>query len=467
MKSLGLSLIVLSMFISTAHAEYDVVTITDSNAVSPDNPVIDGDWILWQDDVESDIDTGLDVFGRTVADPNVRAICVFSDDQEVPAVSGRYAVWQDDRNTKREIRALDLDLLSEPVFPNLTTNNSFHKRYPDISDNIIVWQDYRNGDTDIYMYNIATDTEQQVYQDDGESWGQFYPAIDGSLVVWQDTRHGNYQIYKCSIDGQPERVLATEGNQWYPDISGDLIVWEEQNSSNYDITVVAYNNVTETIWTHTIPSETTAFNALPAVSDGVVVWQEYNGTDYDIRGYDTVTGQFMEIAVGIEDDRKPAISGSRVVWQRNGTAIVGTELATSSSSLWVISPAAGQMIPAGMPVEIAWQLVPGTGDAPQTVDISCRVGESQVIPIAEDVPFTQGTVVWESTAGLNSQQCHIQVTDPAGSGLSGMFTIYQCSSLLTADLTGDCFVDMADMAELAHQWLACGNPYDAGCLTNE
>jgi hypothetical protein len=101
------------------------------------------------------------------------------------------------------------------------------------------------------------------------------------------------------------------------------------------------------------------------------------------------------------------------------------------------------------------------------VAIVCKVDDSQTIPSAEDVPFSQLSHLWESTAGIDSTQCEIHVTAAATSAVSDLFTIYECSPLLTADLNADCFVDMADVAEFARQWLDCGNPHDAGCLLTD
>jgi hypothetical protein len=48
--------------------------------------------------------------------------------------------------------------------------------------------------------------------------------------------------------------------------------------------------------------------------------------------------------------------------------------------------------------------------------------------------------------------------------LSGSAYIFApCANWLTADLSGDCFVDFADFAIMAAQWLKCGNSSDPNC----
>lgn len=42
-----------------------------------------------------------------------------------------------------------------------------------------------------------------------------------------------------------------------------------------------------------------------------------------------------------------------------------------------------------------------------------------------------------------------------------LFKIYICE--IEGDSTGDCIIDMYDLAVIAESWLQCGNPYDPGC----
>lgn len=455
--SLTVALYVL-MFTSAAQADYDIFSVTDSNAVNPSNPDICGDWVVWQDDQNSS--SKPDIFGYNLAEPNSIEICIFSNEQEIPAVSGRYAVWQDYRNSKRDIRAFDLQLQTEPTFTNLSLNNSFHKRYPDISGDIIVWQDYRNGDTDIYMYNIASDTETSVYEDGAETWSQYYPAIDESTVVWMDTRHGNYQIYMCTIGSSAQRVSATTENQWRPAVSGSLIVWEEIDSAN-NVTLVAYDIDSEGIvWTYAVPG--TQANA--AVSNGIIVWQEEGtgSTDYNIRAYDTSIGAYLDIAMANQDDRNPAISNRRIVWQRNGVEIVGTEIPLPTV-IQVDTPFTGNMYLAESQIDISWQLESGT--PPESVNIECSVNNgSDWQTVALGVSFADLHYLWEPIPDVNAIDCcQIRISDASdltASGISSVFSIFQCDSKLTADLNGDCFVDITDFAELVFQWLVCGNLHE-------
>ena len=52
-----------------------------------------------------------------------------------------------------------------------------------------MWQDDRNGNWDIYMYDVSTGVEQQITSDPTD---QILPAIYSNTVVWQDARNGYF-----------------------------------------------------------------------------------------------------------------------------------------------------------------------------------------------------------------------------------------------------------------------------------
>ena len=89
---------------------------------------------------------------------------------------------------------------------------------PDIDRNIVVWQDNRNGNWDIYGYNLTTRREFQITDNPHD---QTNPAISGNTVVWEDSRDGNLQIFAIVLDG-PEAARCT--TKLMGDVNGDCKV---------------------------------------------------------------------------------------------------------------------------------------------------------------------------------------------------------------------------------------------------
>ncbi|MCC4769463.1 hypothetical protein FXV91_04405 [Methanosarcina sp. DH2] len=62
----------------------------------------------------------------------------------------------------------------------ITTNGS-SQNIPDIYEDRIVWADYRNGNLDIYMYDLSNFTEAQITTDESN---QYYPEIYGENIYF-------------------------------------------------------------------------------------------------------------------------------------------------------------------------------------------------------------------------------------------------------------------------------------------
>jgi beta propeller repeat protein len=113
------------------------------------------------------------------------------------------------------------------------TSGSFASYGPSISGDKVVYFDDRNGNDDVYLYDLSTDTEVQLTTDPAN---QNYPAISSSKVVYADNRSSGDNIYLYDLVTGVEMPLMDDGsNQWYPAISGDNVVWQDFRSGNWDV----------------------------------------------------------------------------------------------------------------------------------------------------------------------------------------------------------------------------------------
>ena len=180
--------------------------------------------VVWQDSYYGDQDIlAADIWQRNK--PADFGVSLAEFDQQRPAVWGDIVVWADNYFGDMDIYAADLSTslkagISDPNKPVefAITSNEAEQTNPDIDRNIVVWQDNRNGDWDIYGYNLTTRREFQITD---EPHDQTNPAISGNTVVWEDSRDGNLQIFAIVLDG-PEVARCT--SKLTGDVNGDCKV---------------------------------------------------------------------------------------------------------------------------------------------------------------------------------------------------------------------------------------------------
>ncbi len=225
-------------------------------------------------------------------------------DQESPAISGDNIVWEDYRNGDADIYLYNLKNKKEI---RITINGS-DQGSPAISGDNIVWEDYRNGDADIYFYNLNAKKEIRI-TDNGADQGS--PAISGDNIVWEDWRNGHRDIYLYNLGANQEnQITADSATQMSPAISGDSIVWEDERHGNSDVYFYNLKTKKETRITDNGGSQEN-----PAISGDKIVWEDdRSGRSYDVYLYNLKTQKETQVTVDGYDQYSPAISGDNIVW---------------------------------------------------------------------------------------------------------------------------------------------------------
>ena len=137
-------------------------------------------------------------------------------------IYGTRLVWQDNRNGNWDIYMYDVNGSGGNV--QITTNTS-NQYGPQIYGDRIVYYDDRNGNWDIYMYDLVNHSETQITTNTAI---QQNPAIYGKRIVWEDNRNnGNWDIYMHDLVNHTETKLTFSGSNRYPAIYGDHIVYEK------------------------------------------------------------------------------------------------------------------------------------------------------------------------------------------------------------------------------------------------
>ncbi len=305
---------------------------------------------------------------------------------------------------------------------------------PDIDGDIIVWEDGRNGNKDIYLGEVSKfradpglSTLNPSYvgeQITDHSASQEKPSISGDYIVWQDDRSGDWDIYLYRRSTKKSVPLTGgSGDNWMPIVHGNYAAWYHDDNGKteivlYDITKDVKTTIDCDAKT-TIPwADTTEFR--PALSDGYVAWVESG--EESVKFYEIGTGTIGYVSQNNAIQSWPSLHGSMIAWEdyRNGGAnIYMTDLRDPSRGVQrITSDPSGQVSPAISESIIAWE---DTRDGPRSIymyDISRRKEMSVFVPATNDDEqlypvVSANTIAWQRGRGDDSN-LYVFVYDPSG-----------------------------------------------------
>jgi len=225
-------------------------------------------------------------------------------------------VWDDYRNGNWDIYMYDLSTKKET---QITTNVS-DQYSPYIYGNRLVWVDERNrnpedisGNSDIYMYDLSTKKETQITNNEGYLWD---PLIYGDKMVWTACPYGDlsdwYDVCMYNISTKTEKMITDNGCSYYPAIYGNKIVWVDYRSGYTDVYMYDIFTKKETQITNNESEK-----MCPAIYGDRIVWMDSRNEHWDIYMYNLSTKKETRITTGPSDSLYPAIYGDRIVWDDN------------------------------------------------------------------------------------------------------------------------------------------------------
>lgn len=173
----------------------------------------DGDWIVWIDASRP----GGDVFAYNV---EARSGLYLTDDpaqQHDPVVRGNVVAWEDYRDGQAEIYMYDLERSAAAL---RVTNSTSSQRNPAVGDGWIVYEDrsaFANG-TDLWIYRFATGKVEPLVAMPGD---QSMPAFAGDHVVFRDEQYGQSDVMAVRIaGGKPSYLTRSVDIETAPTSSG-------------------------------------------------------------------------------------------------------------------------------------------------------------------------------------------------------------------------------------------------------
>ena len=227
---------------------------------------------------------------------NGAPVCVAANAQDHAQIladgsGGAIVTWQDFRGgTSYDIYAQKLDSAGYPQWPDdgvpLCMADA-DQEYPGIVADgaggaIILWEDERDGNYDIYAQRISA-AGVPLWGADGkpvctDASDQIHPTIaedgaGGAIVTWEDSRSGNgtaLYVQRLNSDGitqwQPggvQLLAATGTGPRYPQVvsdgaQGGIVVWEEDRGSGWNVYARRVSAAGVPMWSSTGSELTTA-----------------------------------------------------------------------------------------------------------------------------------------------------------------------------------------------------------------
>lgn len=169
------------------------------NGIAVGAPAIDGTLVVWGQFNGSTNDifaAHLGEFGAPfIADPSLN--------EQAPAISGNLITYLN----SGQVSLFDLTTSQTTQI----TNDGFPKTTrPLIAGSNIVYSDSRNGNVDIFLYDLVSGVETELTTNASD---QILTDIDGNTVVYHDNRLGNLNVWKLTFTINRPPVADAGPNQ--------------------------------------------------------------------------------------------------------------------------------------------------------------------------------------------------------------------------------------------------------------
>jgi beta propeller repeat protein len=209
------------------------VAITQTTGRDELNPTIEYPWVVFQSKATGDPAAISQLAAKNLITGQTTSVSTSTQDELDPDIQGGRVVWQDWRDVgPGEIYFRDLDS-GDPA--RRITTNSWGQYHPVIFDNIIVWQDNRAGQVDLWGYDLYRNAEIQLTS---TPENETRPFMDGEwLVAEEDSLGATVQNIRLVNIPSAKVVPLTRSLTFKsrPSLSGGLIVWQDDSNGSSQI----------------------------------------------------------------------------------------------------------------------------------------------------------------------------------------------------------------------------------------
>ncbi|MGA8046215.1 MAG: PxKF domain-containing protein [Dermatophilaceae bacterium] len=150
-----------------------------------------------------------------------------------PAIGRDTVVWEDTRDANVEIYGMDLATGIERRITESTPSDGAPEVSTGTAQDQVVWQVCTGGICDIALYDWFTGATRMVTETTDAD--ERRPDMDGDIVVYDGYKDGERDIYAYDVTTRQTRRLTLAGSQNNPNISGDVVAFEDVSTGMYRI----------------------------------------------------------------------------------------------------------------------------------------------------------------------------------------------------------------------------------------